>query len=397
MANSFLDNYKILHEETEVHPEFALWCGLCGMSACLTRSVCLDMGVFQVYPNLYVVLVAGSGRQRKSTAIGMIERPLQVIENGPNLIGQKITPEALINALKVPIVDGQDNNNDDDSETVSQGFIVVDELTTLLNRKSYDSGLGALLITLFDCKDRFEYETRTRGKETLRNMYMGLLGGSTVEGVRRAVPEEAIGEGLTSRIIFVYVDDPMPPVPRPRTTERKQLALAGVLEHLRLLRDLKGMIALTEEAWELYDNEYKIFQKTSPFWENGLLSGYASRRFVHLLKLGILFAVSDDPLTLRVSARNLHQAKLTLEETEKNLPRVISMLSTTDGGSNNEFVFSIIEKGKRQGVSREELIKQASSRMDYQEIAAAITTLVQGGRIKVRDFGQGKVLLHAVG
>lgn len=79
---SFVLDFVELCEGTEVPDQFAVWTGLAGVSAALGRNVWCDLGVLTVFPNLYVVLIAGSG-QKKSTSIEFLEPILYGMEPRP--------------------------------------------------------------------------------------------------------------------------------------------------------------------------------------------------------------------------------------------------------------------------------------------------------------------------
>jgi len=125
-SDDFLRDFVRLSEKTEIPVFFMLWCGISGVAATLGRKVWLDMGHYAVYPNLYVVLVAGSGRCRKSTAISQILNLMQEVVPKPNILAAKTTPEGLIDALS-----GRDC--EDESRLLRQtstGWVCADELGT---------------------------------------------------------------------------------------------------------------------------------------------------------------------------------------------------------------------------------------------------------------------------
>ena len=208
---NFLRDFANLAKGTEIPPLFALWSGISGVSAILGRRVWMDMGVFTVYPNLFVVLVAGSGQFRKTTSIRLIEKLIRQVDPHPNFISQKITPEALIDAVKIQRT-GDDSNL---GKEISEGYVLAEELGIFINKKSYEAGMASILIPLYDCADVFEYRTKGRGVEEIRNACFSLLGASTVDWIRDAIPREAVGGGLTSRMIFVFTETPPEPVAIP--------------------------------------------------------------------------------------------------------------------------------------------------------------------------------------
>ena len=57
---NFLRDFVALSVDTEIPQEFMLWCGISGIGASLGRRVWVDMNTFLIYPNMYIVLLAGS-------------------------------------------------------------------------------------------------------------------------------------------------------------------------------------------------------------------------------------------------------------------------------------------------------------------------------------------------
>jgi hypothetical protein len=254
-TGNFLKDFVNFCSGTEIPSIFAMWCGISGISAALGRRCYIDMGTYSVYPNFYILLVAGSGRNRKSTSIKQIEKVIKQLQPIPNLISQSITPQGLIDAIKVTEV----NDSKHLLRETCTGFVIIEELATFLNRKSYEAGLGSLLIPLFDCTDHYEYKTVSRGAETITNACLGLLAASTVDWIRNAIPEDAIGGGLTSRFIFVYVEEPPAPVARTAFPPEKKALQEHLTRQLNQIQTIDGEFSLTEEAWLYYDAKYKEF------------------------------------------------------------------------------------------------------------------------------------------
>ena len=58
---NFLKDYIAYAVGTEIPDIFMLWGGLSTISCTLGRRLWMNMDIFTVYPNIYVILVAGSG------------------------------------------------------------------------------------------------------------------------------------------------------------------------------------------------------------------------------------------------------------------------------------------------------------------------------------------------
>jgi len=312
----WLREYLKYNKDTEIPELFALWCGILGISALLARRVFIDRGHFMVYPNLYTVLIAGSGKLRKSTSISQIENLLQELEKPINLIAQKITTEALITALKSVKVESETEVYQE-----SVGFLIADEFKTFLNKRTYEAGIPELLNPLYDCKKRFTYRTKGGGSEIITNACLSILGGTTMEWLKDSFPEKTFAGGLTSRFIFVYLEDAPPPASWTQPTKEKMELKTWLIDQMETIRLLEGEITLTKPALSFYKEEYDKFYFESPLYNDPNLSGYASRRFIHILKLAIIFAVSQRR-SLVIEKGDIEASKVLLEQTEKNLPSI---------------------------------------------------------------------------
>jgi hypothetical protein len=383
---NFLKAFVSLLEETEVPKQFALWGGMCAVSCALGRKVLLDMGHFTLYPNLYVVFVAGSGKCRKSTAISYTEKMLRELEPRPNLIAQKITTEGLIDALKSRANTGQGTKINISSE----GFIFASELVTLLNKQSYEMNLGTTLTDLFDCQDEFEYRTRGRGSESLTNVFLGLLGGATPETMKVAIPEQAIGEGLTSRILFIYTKNPSKPQAIPKFNMEKRQTYEFAVRALHKLNDLEGPVVLTDDAWDKYTTIYEDFYHNSPFHESHLLSGYASRRNIHLLKIAVILAACDT-FSLQVDQTHVEKANFCLESIEPRLDMLMKVITTSEKGKNIDFVRNIVHQEGE--VTRTELMYKVRHKMNTEDLSSITKTLANSGEITIRAEGRSIIYI----
>lgn len=378
---TFLNKFVSLTENTEIPPEFALWGGLSAISAVLGRSIYIDMGVFTIFPNLYCILVAGSGRCRKSTAINLMESVVREVEPKPNIIAQKITPEALIEALKQQDI-GEEHIL---KGPKFEGFILADELATFLNRKTYEAGMGSLLIQLYDCKDHFEYRTRGRGSEPLERTCLGLFGGSTIDWLRNAIPEDAIGGGLTSRMLFVYSSSPPEPVPFLIHTEKQKRTREELIRALSRFQTIRGEMKLSQGAMDSYVKEYKHFYHNNTFFDDRLLSGYASRRHIHILKLSMLFCISETE-SKQILESHVNGAIRLIAHLESSLPEVMKQVTASEKGDMLETCFVYVAKAKR--LPRTKLMNLMSHKVDAFELEQIVQTLLQSGRIKIHTEGR---------
>jgi hypothetical protein len=377
--DNFFLNFLSLARGTEIPELFALWSGVGAASAMLGRRIWIDMGSYTVFPNVYVLLVASSGRHRKSSSLNLALDLIHELPLKPNIIPQKITPEALIDALREGAPNGK-------IAAAHEGFVFASEFNTFFNRKAYEAGLGAMLTDFWDCPKVWEYRTKGRGVEQLELTCFGLLGASTIEFLREAIPEDAIGSGFTSRCVFVYSKDPPPPVARTTFDQAKLATRERVKKNLERLATLNGPATLTEEAWKVYEEEYYRWHKQAEeFWNNKTLEGYASRRNVHWLKLGLIFAATDG--VLQIEARHLRGSLVILQNAEKHMKIVTAELTTSDIGRFIGQVLAFIKA--RRKATKAEIISVMMHSLSAKQLTEVLDTLVASGQVKLHLIDNG--------
>lgn len=376
---NFVQGFMNFCANTEVPQMFAAWSAIAGISAILGRRTYIEFGAGNIYPNMYITLVAGSGQMRKSTSIDMISDMLREIKPGPNIVAQKLTPEALIDSLKV--VHTEDPAHF--MKVTCTGFILADELATFLNKQSYEAGIAPLLIQFFDCKASWEYRTKSGGSQVLTDLCLGMIAGSTIDWLSSAIPTNAVGGGLTSRIVFVYVDQPAAPVPYPVMSDETRSLRLTLINHLNRLARLEGMFKLTDSAMSFYKKEYMRFYNGDDghtFFNNPTLRGYASRRHIHQLKLSMLLSAAEDDARI-IEDRHIAGATQFLSLSEKHMSTVLNMITSTELGLlQKQFIDMIMRSPvnpvtKERRVSKSLILRVMGHRVTLRELDETINSL----------------------
>lgn len=395
MESNFLRKFVSLFEGTEVPERFSTWAGISCLSAMLERRIWIDMNLYVIYPNTFIVFVADSGRMRKSTAIKVTQKLLAQTDPGPRLIAQKITPEALIDALRV-------HRSDNPKELLKEtcgGIVVADELVSFLNRDTYERGLGSLMIILWDCPNKHEYRTRNRPTEEIHFGHLSLLGGSTVHTLREAIPMLSLGDGFTSRVLFIYEDRTPKPVPRPVQSLHFKRTEEELVQHLQKLSILQGAVTLSKEAERVFDEEYERFYY-SEFYNDVQFQAYASRRDKHLLKVAMCLMAAEgvevtDRPPLTITPFHLQGARILLEDIEGNMKVVFDRIAMSESGSLTEEVYRTLKSTPQGYMLRTELLKKFGHRVDAGEFEKIIQTLKFSGRVAL-DTEQNKLIYRCV-
>src|SRR4030042_2285338 len=114
----------------------------------------------------------------------------------------------------------------------------------------------SLLTSLYGCPDVWEYHTKTQGKDYLFNVCLGILGATSPEWLTHGIPYDAIGGGLTARIIFVAQTESPRRNPTPRVTENMDKLKESLIVELKEIGRIKGEVSLSREAEEIYSSWY---------------------------------------------------------------------------------------------------------------------------------------------
>jgi len=317
MLKDWLDGYLTFTQFTEPKELYRKWVGISTLASCLERKVFGKWVHTPTYANMYIVLVGPPGRPRKTTAIRQGLEFLQ--EMDINLAADVITKEALrrrlANCTRMMTTVG--------TETSSVGLhasmtIHAEELTVFLGYKNLDlmTDLGAW----YDCKDTWTYETKNKGVDDVKGVWVNLLGATTPELLQTAIPKELIGGGFASRLLMIYEDDLNKPIPYHKLTAEEIVLQEMLIQDLRDVSILKGEFTLSPEYITDYSAWYGM-QMAQPIFMDSRLQAYESRRPTHIRKLSMIANVNHtNNMVLRT--RDLLTAVEWLEEAEINLPRI---------------------------------------------------------------------------
>ena len=317
----WIDAYMDYTKNSEPADSFRKWVAISVIGACLQRK-CMLQWEGTMYPNLYVVLVGPSG-SRKGTAM----RPgREILESmmGINLSPEAVTREQLIRRLRKA-----------GDTTISEGATIIghasltvfsEELTVFLGYNN--NQLMADLCDWYDCKNRWRYETKNQGVDDIMNVWVSLIGATTPRLLETTMPQDAIGGGLTSRIIFIYQESRGRVIPTPFMTAHEVELEARLVHDLEAIKMLHGEFIPTDSFLKSWIDWYTVQHEDPPF-ADPRLEGYLTRRGTHVLKLSMVMNASrcgDMKLTKEDFDRALYELSLV----EKNMPYVFRGIGKSD-------------------------------------------------------------------
>lgn len=362
----WLHDYIGFTQNLEPPTVFHFFAGMAAIGACLTRNVYFDMGAYQIFPNLCTVIVAPSGRCKKTSACNVAMGLYRAV--GGHILADKLTPEALITAF-------QDRSS-------ATGLIYAPELAVFLGKQKYNEGMVPLLTALFDCPKEWSSSTIMRGESHLRNVALSFLVCSTMDWIQGAIPRDAFGGGFMSRLLFVVQNDtprsfPHPP-PLDKVMEHK--LKSRLFEYTRI----RGKFEITKDADEWYVDWYNHRRDTIAAEKQ--FAGYAERKPDHMHRLAMILTIAematDQGVELVLTLEKMKQALAILDWVEGYLPAAFSEMSQTLIGEDS---LRLLKQLKQKGglVGHSEWLRMNTHRMNKDQFKAAVGTLREA---KLADY-----------
>jgi hypothetical protein len=375
--------------------DFHMWTCIGLIAIAMGRNAWYNRGAWNIYPNLYIVLVGESALVRKSTALSMGVRPLT--EALPELegLGQKITPEALIGVLADKCAK--------DESTKAEAFIHASEMSVLLGKSKLDDSLLKLMTDLWDCPDSHTYQTRGRGKEMLREVCINMLAGTTPDWLKNSVPEESLEGGFFSRLILVQrpATGEKNPFPEDAMNVGSRDARANIMHDLKIVHTLlQGQFEWELEAKKAYANWYCEYN--SPENAQSFMRGYYGRKGDFVIKIAMISSAnfSNDR---KITKEDVMFAVKILNENEIFTKELVRFMGTTISGKIFVAVRNRIKRhvvsytdGKGNikqvvGIGHSELMRGMGHQIKANELSDVIEALVQAEEIEIFYDGNRKL------
>jgi len=348
ILDDWLDSYLILTNNSEPSTMFRLWSGISVISGVLQRKCRLDWGELVFYPNLYTVLV-GPPAARKGTAMN---QAFPFLENlNIKIAAESITREALIQELK------NSNDNDLDVKTGKMYFhssltIWAQELTVFLGYNNLQ--LLSDLTDWYDCRNKWTYRTKNMGTDEIIGVYVSLFGATTPDLLRSTMPLDAIGGGLTSRMIFVFEWDKEKLVVYTGLNEEEKRLKENLFIDLEKIRMLSGVFKTTPEVLEIWAEWYTQQEKNPPF-KDSRFNGYFQRRGNHIMKLAMICSASRCS-DMIITGNDFKRAINILSHTEKNMPYTFSGVGKATHADTMAKIYTDLRMAGDRGMKYSELL-----------------------------------------
>lgn len=336
--SDWLDSFLFFTDNTEPSELFRKWVGISTIASVLQRKCSVRWGEETFFPNMFVVLV-GPPASRKGTAMRAGRAFLDQL--GITIAADESSKQKLVKSLQ---------ETASPSPGSASGKMYYHSSLTIFSREltvflGYDNReLLSMLCDWYDCTNLFIHDTFSRGKESVPNVWVNLIGATTPGQLQASLPIIAVSSGFSSRIIFIYQENKGKIVIKPTLSEEQERVRTLLAEDLGDIHTLAGEFSYTGGFDELYTAWREDSEKKKVF-SDPRFDYYVQRRPTHLFKLSTIFSASRGR-DLTLTRRDLERAISTLHEAEALMPEVFKGVGSNPLARVQLQVLKVIEDRK---------------------------------------------------
>ena len=315
MPSDFFANYLEFSGGNEAPKLFHRWSAIGMVGAYMGRQVFFRFGDSKLHTNQFIMLL-GSAGTKKNTAINMAKKLVKAAGYS-SIAAEKTSKEKFLQDMGEDKSDNQGNMLDQDlwgeiSELdYRERWICKGEFNDFFAANILD--FLSMLGELWDFEGPYDSKIKHGASPIIPNPTISILGGNTPTTFASTFPAEAMGQGFLSRVIAVHAKPTgekitWPKIPDDKEREELIKKLAAMKTHCL------GEMTCGEGAAELIDKIYKRWKPVPDVrFEN-----YGNRRLVHLIKLGMIMAVTRQSMV--IEKVDVVRANTVLHHTEQFMP-----------------------------------------------------------------------------
>jgi hypothetical protein len=389
----WINNYLEFTDNSEPAFLYRKGCAISVVASVLKRKCWLPFRRSTIYPNLYIVLVGTTGRSRKGTAFAQAQKFIWTPELG---IKMAVDSTSKVQLIKDFVESMEITIMDNGSQYFHSSLTIHSpELTVFLGYQNLDL-LTALIDWYDSTKNPWIYRTGNAGNQEIVGVWANILGASTPDLLRAALPLVSIGGGLIGRMLLLFSPRREKKIYSDLPTKEEDALESVLKDDLIEMSKMNGAFqfhdSFIDAATEFY---YEYDEEES--CKDHRFEGYFNRKVATLYKLSMIFSASKSN-DMIVTSEDFQRGVHFLEEVEK------SMYWSLQGIGRNALadvaIRIMMEIGRVNVTSISSLLAKFKDDASRKELESVIDTLVtigycnyylNTGRVEIRGDWDGNV------
>lgn len=376
---SFVELFIDYNSDFESPLSFWKWSAYALVSATLRNNVYHNAGNENLYPNIYVLLLADSAAYRKGGSFQLITELLNTVHN-TKLYDGRASIQAILEKLSIDMAGKK-------GSPIRGGscLLLAEELAAFFVA---DPQLIPLITNIYRSRALYTYDLRGNAF-TVKDLCISMLAASNEIHLRDVYDSRAVYGGLLGRTFLVKPDERRPgnSLLRLDITKYDKTDLLKALIDISLL---KGEITFTQKAIEIYEAWYKELYDSLPKLADP--AGILGRIHTSVLKLAMVIAASN--YTTCINETHMEEAIKNAIALKPNYETyVMSTGKSTQAQIGSIFLTALWEvtnsKTGKSKLSRKTFLMNFWNQVSAEDFDKLLNTLEQAGMILI-DYSSPK-------
>lgn len=253
-----------------------------------------------------------------------IIRKSNAVELAPNDVSKASFLDVLASTTKAPLI----NERPHEYHFMA---LHVRELSNFMSQ--YDGALAGLLTDLFDCPGVNEEAKRGHDKgKAIINPGISFIMGTATQQLGRTISEDLWGSGFMARVIMIYSAEKVIPADMFAHNPLSEAMKDELIAAMSRIGEMKGPMGWTPAARAALHDFRSSADHDAPL--HNRLEHYATRRWMHLAKLCMIAALSDE--RMEVDFADVSLALGWLLTAESAMPEIFKDMQSHEDGSLHE-------------------------------------------------------------